>query len=167
MSKNTRDMQSDWGHLGLLGLFVLGTCLLLYDTLSESFRLENIIVILPVSLLVIALCLVQVKRHLAAVKMRSNAELLSDDCSDDDEVQTGGLLSRFRIPLFMALLGCYILGLLYVAFDVSTFLFLFGALVLQRERHLVIGALFSAVLATALTWGLRHMVSFPFPTLLF
>lgn len=167
MTKNTQERQSDRGHLALMGLFIIATCSFLYDTLAESFRLENVIVILPVSLLVIVLCLVQVKRHVAAAKLRSNAELVSDGESIDTDVPVDAFLTRFRIPLFMALLGCYILGLLYFAFDISTFLFLFGALVLQREKHLIFGALFCAALSIALTWGLKHMVSFPFPTMLF
>lgn len=156
------------GHLGLLLLFVVGTLVFLTDTLSQSFRLENVIVILPVSALVIVLCVVQAIRH---VFKREPIGGEANDSSQLDLSPTNtdppSLRDQFKIPLFMVLLGVYILGLIYVAFDLSTFLFLFLALVIQGEKRLVFGAVYSFALAWALTWGLKYMVSFPFNTLFF
>jgi len=168
MRKTSSKVGLDWGHVGLLGLFVLGTLVFLYDTLSESFRLENVIVILPVSALVIVLCVVQMVRQ---VLRRRAQPLVAKDIDTDQQGSADANPKRWielvKVPAFMSLLGLYILGLIYVAFDLSTFLFLFLALWLQGEKRLVFGAIYAAVLALALTWGLTYMVPFPFPTVFF
>lgn len=172
MNKASTKTGSDWGHIGLLALFILGTLVFLYDTLSESFRLENVIVILPVSALVIVLCVVQVIGQVSRARALRSAAL---DSSADQEnsIETAPepapkrWKDRVRVPAFMALLGLYILGLIYVAFDLSTFLFLLLSLWLQGEKHLWFAALYAAFLAGALTWGLTYMVPFPFPTFFF
>ena len=168
MSKSSIETRLDWGHLGLLAIFSLATLVFLYDTLSESFRLENVIVILPISLLVILLCAVQTVSYFR--RSRSESSIVNDQnlAGQMVAVESGKqVLKQSRVPVFMALLGLYVLGLIYVAFDLSTFLFLFFALWLQGEKRLVFGAIYSAVLALALTWGLRYMVPFPFPTVFF
>jgi len=155
-----------FGHLGLLLLFVVGTLFFLTDTLSQSFRLENVIVILPVSAFVIFLCVVQAIRQVATRRLDdapTNDAAGNDKSNANISAQT--FRERFKIPLFMVLLGFYILGLIYVAFDLSTFLFLFFSLVIQGEKRLVFGSIYSLALAWALTWGLKYMVSFPFKTL--
>jgi len=172
MNKASTKISSDWGHIGLLALFILGTLVFLYDTLSESFRLENVIVILPVSALVIVLCSVQVIRQVLRTKsQRGDALGPSLDHKKIEELAAEIAPKRWiesvRIPAFMVLLGLYILGLVYVAFDFSTFSFLFLALWLQGEKHLLFGAIYAAFLAWALTLGLSYMVPFPFPTLFF
>lgn len=170
MNKDAVKTAPDWGHLGFLALFVLATVVFLSDTLSESFRLENIIVILPVSILVLVLCLVQAVRQLRHRPLAAGQVLdsaLQTPTPNWPIKVTEPWYIRMRIALFMTLLGLYLLGLIYVAFDLATFLFLFLALVLQREKRLLVGGLYAAFLAYALTWGLKHMVSFPFPTLLF
>jgi hypothetical protein len=172
MNKASIKISSDWGHIGLLALFILGTLVFLYDTLSESFRLENVIVILPVSALVIVLCVVQGIRQVARAKsQRVDAHGSSLDQKKTEELAPEKSPKRWidsvKIPAFMVLLGLYILGLVYIAFDLSTFLFLFFALWLQGEKHLLFGAIYAAFLAWALTLGLTYMVPFPFPTMFF
>lgn len=172
MNKASTKTSLDWGHIGLLALFILGTLIFLYNTLSESFRLENVIVILPVSALVIVLCMVQVIGQVSRARALRSAAL---DSSADQEnsIETAPELAPkrwkdwVRVPAFMALLGLYILGLIYVAFDLSTFLFLLLSLWLQGEKNLWFAALYAAFLAGALTWGLTYMVPFPFPTFFF
>lgn len=176
MNKASTKTGSDWGHIGLLALFILGTLVFLYDTLSESFRLENVIVILPVSALVIVLCVVQVIGQVSRARALRSAALESS-ADQKNSIKPAPELApepapkrwkdRVRVPAFMALLGLYILGLIYVAFDLSTFLFLLLSLWLQGEKHLWFAALYAAFLAGALTWGLTYMVPFPFPTFFF
>lgn len=168
MKQSSVASRLNFGHLGLLLFFVVGTLVFLTDTLSQSFRLENVIVILPVSALVIVLCLVQAIRHGFTRKSVSVKE--KDAVARDKSLSTTSTPSireRFKVLFFMVLLGIYILGLIYVAFDLSTFLFLFLALVVQGEKRLLFGAIYSFALAWALTWGLKYMVSFPFNTLFF
>jgi len=157
-----------WGHLALLGIFVLATVAFLYDTLSKSFRLENVIVILPVSALLLLLCAVQVYRAFSLERHeKQDASGSTVEVQSDDEQTSTSRWAAYRVAWFMLLLGAYILGLAFVAFDLSTALFIFLALIIQGERRLWFGAMYAIVLAVALTWGLTHMVPFPFPSLLF
>ena len=67
----------------------------------------------------------------------------------------------------MGLLGLYLMGLIYVAFDLATFLFIWLSLVFQGERRKVVAFVYALLFALGVTWCLKLMVPFPFTTLFF
>mgnify|MGYP001409149073 FL=1 len=72
-----------------------------------------------------------------------------------------------RIPLIMVALCAYLVGMVFVGFDLSTFLFLSYSLWLMGERRLWLIFFYSLALAVFCVFGLREMVSIPVPTFFF
>ena len=148
-----------WGHAAFMALFIVATALFLWDTLQESTRLENLIVIGPVAVFVIGLCSWRLIRSLAVSG--------SADPGPASARLPVSFSDRARVPLFMLLLALYVAGLAYAWFDVATLVFVFLALLVQGERRVVLALAYAAGLAVCVTWGLQQMVSFPFDTLFF
>ena len=67
----------------------------------------------------------------------------------------------------MGLLGLYVVGLIYVAFDIATFLFIWLSLLMQGEQRKFLAFFFALLFAVGVTWCLKLMVPFPFTTMFF
>jgi putative tricarboxylic transport membrane protein len=72
-----------------------------------------------------------------------------------------------RIPGFMLLVSAYVVALLYIGFDLATFVFLLSCLWLLGERNHLVALIFSAALTAFAVFGLRELTSLPVPTILF
>lgn len=165
MKPDPQPREAQWGHLALMAVFILATGAFLYDTLSQSWRLDNIIVILPVSILVLLLCAWQI---FGIIRMRSGGHAnLASAQSPKDDASASETSALVRIGLFMGVLGLYVLGLIYFYFDVSTFLFVWLALWVQGEKRYIFGTIYALLLSLLVIWGIKQMVPFPFETLLF
>ena len=71
-----------------------------------------------------------------------------------------------RIPLLMIVLCFYFLGLLFLTFDIATFLFIFFSLIILGERKIWVGILYSIISTAIFVFGLKFMISVPVPTVL-
>jgi len=152
-----RRQRREQGQLALLAFFAAMALLYFIDAARQSFRVDNLSVIGPVTILVLLIC-----GRLAWNLLRKPRE---PEGTESAEPTDQGFMVQYRAPLFALLLVAYLLGLVYWVFDVSTFLFVLAALWLQGERNGVVMIVFSALFAGLVCWTLRIMVSFPFETL--
>lgn len=168
--------QCDWKHIALLAALLIIISLYLADTVMASQKAENLMMILPASVVGVAICLWQMARSIrlrehSTDTTRKSAHQLCDSESVVPAEAAGSpirkWLFKFRTPLFMTLLGLYLIGLIYVAFDLSTFLFIWLSLVLQGERRTILAFFYALIFAVAVTWCLQLMVPFQFDTVFF
>lgn len=153
----------EWGQLALLALFATFALLYFLDAARQSFRIDNLSVIAPVTALVLLIC----GRLIWRILRDREGQAIQTSASDAaDEALPPSWVERYRGALFALLLVAYLLGLVFWVFDVPTFLFLLAALWLQGERNWGAMTVFSALFAAGVCWSLRVMVSFPFDTLL-
>lgn len=176
MQKFLSKYQCDWGHIGFLIALLFAISFFLTDAFLASRKAENLMMILPVSLIGIGICLWQIRlsfvpcvsdpnqMQLSALNNPSAAPV-SGDAAAEPASQTR--LFKYRVPIFMGLLGLYLMGLIYVAFDLATFLFIWLSLVFQGERRKVVAFVYALLFALGVTWCLKLMVPFPFTTLFF
>jgi hypothetical protein len=179
MQKFLSKYQCDWGHIGFLIALLFAISFFLTDAFLASRKAENLMMILPVSLIGIGICLWQIRlsvvprvsdlsdpgrTHQSALNNPSAAPV-SGDAAAEPASQTR--LFKYRVPIFMGLLGLYLMGLIYVAFDLATFLFIWLSLVFQGERRKVVAFVYALLFALGVTWCLKLMVPFPFTTLFF
>lgn len=166
----------DWGHIILLNAVLIIILFYLFDAVLSSKKIENLMMILPVSLIGIFICFWQM---VLSIKPRHTNSLQPSSSVSDDSRQLSAegtsatrsnyqnFLFKFRVPIFMGLLGTYLLGLIFVAFDLATFLFIWLSLVFQGERRKILAFIYALLFSLLVTWCLKLMVPFPFTTVFF
>ncbi len=153
-------IKADWGHLALAG-FIASFCLwYLNDARSSSPRADNLLLILPASLLAIVLFVIIVVKEIKLVRIAPDV---------DSVVETTGrgpaIASNLHVPAFMGIMGMYVLSMPYIGFDVATFLFMASSLLIQGERRWPVIVGFSLVFAVLVTWSFKMILSAPVPTM--
>lgn len=157
MKKFLSKYHYDWGHISFLVGLLAVISIYLIDAIMASRKAENLMMILPVSLIGIGICLWQIR-----LSTRPRAST-----SPSETAQTKTHLFKYRVPIFMGLLGLYLVGLIYVAFDVATFLFIWLSLLMQGEKRKILAFFYALLFAMGVTWCLKLMVPFPFTTMFF
>jgi putative tricarboxylic transport membrane protein len=134
----------------LLVLLVLAGLVLLYgvDAIRASTNILNLIFVLPVTVIVLVLCVVQFGIEFLQVTSESSAK---DPVKD-------------LIPV-MALFAIYVITLNWLGFDVGTFLFIGAFLWLHGERRWpwLIG--YSLAFSSLMALFFSFMLPYPMPML--
>ena len=132
----------------LVILAVMAT-LYCYDAISASTHVYNLIMVLPLSVLILGLCLVQF-----VVTIRS-VDLVAEPAEN--------VLDTLRV---MLLFTAYVVSLNWLGFDIGTLLFMVVFLRMQGERRWqwLIG--YSVAFAFVLTYFFQQMLPYPMPTLI-
>lgn len=171
--KRTRYLTSNDVSHALLVLFFLASALwYLMDTVGASERLENIIFVGPLAGIAIGLSLYILVRLAFEIRARAAREKPSayDPAASDDrasEDPTPGFVTRWRAPIVAFLFALYVATLNVIGFDLSTFLFTAGCLIVQGERNPLVYVGYPLLFAALVTYAFRLLVPYPFATLLF
>jgi hypothetical protein len=134
-------------HAAFLGIALAITGFILWSALSASTSLNNLIVVAPAALLlgVLAVCIV------VAALRRPNAE----------PAPAGALGDLLLLSGF----GAFCYALTHIGFDVATFAFVWGGIVLSGGRSLWVPPLYAAVFTLALVKGFGSLFPYPMLTL--
>jgi len=121
----------------------------LWDSYTASIHIYNLIFVLPLTLLIIGLCIITFVRAVL------NPEAKAQDVESISSVAPA-------IVLFVL----YVLTLAWLGFDVGTFLFLFLFLRLHGEKRWSWAFAYSAVFAICVSLFFSYMLPYPMPMLL-
>lgn len=150
----------NWGHLLLIVGFAAFVVWYYEDAQASSVEIENTILIVPTSLLALAMCVLVA---IQTVHIR-RVELADEAVSDAAEAERGTILWPV---LYMVALGVYVFLIEDLGFDVTTALFLaVGMLISGEKRPLPILA-FSVIFAAVCVYALKAALPLDFPTFLF
>lgn len=151
----------DWGHLLLLVVLAGVVVWYLHDAWTASSRVRNLILILPASILALALA-VGIAVGVLVRGLRGEGAPGADSTEDPDET------TRDRIyPLIlMAIFALYILTLPVTGFDVGSALFVMVAFLVDGERRPLILILYPALFAAGCTLLFRWLLPYPMTTLI-
>ena len=145
--------RADIGH-AIFVVFVIGFHVwFLIDVWGVSSRIEHLMFVVPLAFVAFALGAFILISLLGSPQLQSSQITLRP--------------IDIRIPLIMVALCAYLVGMVFVGFDISTFLFLSYSLWLMGERRLWVIFFYSLALAVFCVFGLREMVSIPVPTFFF
>lgn len=147
-----RHTVADLVVLLLLAGFVVFYCL---DAAQSSTDMLNLILVLPLSVIVLALCLVQFALDVAIVRRTAtaSAEQTADEPPVVDVLPVAGIFA------------VYVLSLPWLGFDVGTSLFIAAFLLLQGERRYLWLLAYSIGFAFALSELFSRMLPYPMPML--
>ena len=140
------------GHSAFIIFVIAFHIWFLLDVQSASNKFENLMLIIPLvtaSLIIGLGILVGIVREPTSVSGQNNLPKIDR-----------------RIPLLMIVLCFYFFGLLFLTFDIATFLFIFFSLIILGERKIWVGILYSIIATAIFVFGLKFMISVPVPTVL-
>lgn len=147
---NIRRLKPAWSDAIFLGAVVSWSGWYLQNAWRASPTVENMLLIGPVAILIFALAAVilwQILRPSRTAPARQPER------------------PSLRVIGSMGLLGLYVLAMNRIGFDLATFLYVAGSLVLLGERRPFVVLLLPLGFALAVTWGLTRLASMPIPTL--
>ena len=145
--------RADIGHAIFVVFVIFFHVWFLIDVWGVSSRIEHLMFVVPLAFVAFALgafILISLLGSLGPQSSQINLRPID-----------------IRIPLIMVALCAYLVGMVFVGFDLSTFLFLSYSLWLMGERRLWLIFFYSLALAVFCVFGLREMVSIPVPTFFF
>ena len=145
--------RADIGHAIFVVFVIVFHVWFLIDVWGVSSRIEHLMFVVPLAFVAFALGVFILISLLGSLGPRSS--------------QINRRPIDIRIPLIMVALCAYLMGMVFVGFDLSTFLFLSYSLWLMGERRLWVIFVYSLALTVFCVFGLREMVSIPVPTFFF
>ena len=145
--------RADIGHAKFVVFVVVFHVWFLIDVWGVSSRIEHLMFVAPLAFVAFALGAFILISVLGSPQPQSSQINLRP--------------IDIRIPLIMVALCAYLVGMVFVGFDLSTLLFLSYSLWLMGERRLWLIFFYSLALAVFCVFGLREMVSIPVPTFFF
>jgi hypothetical protein len=130
-----------------------------WDAWHANAAVENMILILPVSLAGVALyCFVVA----GCIKRVSQAE---EPCLPSNEPMGRGL--AIKIIGSMAMLAALVLAGPLIGFDIATFAYMLGMMIFLGERRILVLLLFPLVFSAAVIYCFGTLLATPLPVLLF
>jgi uncharacterized membrane protein YhaH (DUF805 family) len=164
-------VEAELGHLALIILIAVVTLFYLSDTLQVSRNTNNIILVVPLTLLILGLCLLVVTqcvrfRRLNAIDDSAIGESDSGQEAPDEFEQEQSPVDLLRA--FMLLLGVGVLVAVYpvIGLDTATLFFMVFALLLLGVRGWVFVPAYAAIFTFVVVGGASWLLPYPFATLL-
>ena len=139
------------GHLAFVFFVITFHCWFLFDAWLASKKFENLMLVAPLAIVAFVVGGIILVGAIKSLNLSSMQNKLTP--------------IDLRIPLLMLLLCAYFFGLLFLTFDISTFLFLVTSLIILGERRTWVIVVYSLVTTTVSVFGLKFMISVPVPTI--
>jgi putative tricarboxylic transport membrane protein len=151
----------DWGHIALLVVLAGITIWYLHDAWSASSRVRNLILVLPASILALALA-----AGIAGGVILRGLKGVGDAGPEPANGPAPTLRDRIYPLILMAIFALYILTLPVTGFDVGSALFVIIALMVDGERRPLFLILYPAAFAALCTLLFRWLLPYPMTTLI-
>jgi hypothetical protein len=154
-------VRADIPNIAFATLIVAWVAWYCYDAWFANAAVENMILILPVSVaalilygFVVASCFHRVIEASEKAVPRTEVE------------NSVGRKKAVRVVGCMVLLSAFVLSGPYIGFDVSSFLFIFLMMLFLGERRIWMLAVIPLVFSTIVIYCFSHLLSTPLPVLL-
>lgn len=171
-------LRADWGHVAFASTMAAVTLAYLIDTVSTSMKTNNVLLVLPLAVLILALYVCLIVRSVKLERFRAANGLSATDTEGDgaSRAESGGHSpdgqtvqspSDLRNALVLLIgLGAYVALFQIIGLDVATFLFVAGGLVLLGVRRPLFVVLYAAIFTLVVVGGARLLLYYPMHTVL-
>jgi len=144
-------------HTVLLGLVMAATAFVLWSSTQASTKLQNLVVLVPVSVVLVMACVA-----IVAVSLRhSPSQMAEATQSEEPSIET----SIWGDVILLAGFGLFCLLLTRIGFDLATFLFVWAGVVLSGGKGLWQPPLFAAIFTVVLVYGFGSLFPYPMETM--
>lgn len=172
MRISDKELHIDWGQLAFATFIATVAAFYLYDTTSVSMNLSNIILVVPLTLLILALYGFLVAKCVTfgapAEAEPAPAVTAPDDLEDilpDDRPQSRADL--IRAFLLLGGVGLYVSFYQLIGLDIATFIFMIASMILLGVRGKVLIAVYATVFTVVVVGGAHWLLPYPMPMALF
>ncbi len=167
MSSTQRRLSIGWGAIAFVLLIAVITGLYLFDTVSVSMNRNNVILVLPLSILVLALCALVIIRNIRFSSPGQEKPTIDDGEVDPASAEVEqSLPDMFRALILLGLLGVYVFSYQVIGFDAATFIFIAVSLFLLGHRNWVFVLVYSLIFTLVVIGGAMWLLSYPMPMLI-
>lgn len=153
----------DWGHLLVIAMIAVICAAYLRDTLATSTHVNNILFVLPASIIALLLCAAivpQAVRKVTVDKVLEPAHKAEEDAPSDTWRDLGW------IALLVISFGLFVYSVERIGFDVASWLFITLGLFICGERRVLALILYPPVAAVLIVLGFRALIPYPMLTLI-
>lgn len=145
-----------WGHLALLLLFAILILGYLFDARATSLRVNNLLLVQPVSILAMILLLLVVPQCFKRAAPR-------DETEDPATMPRETPFELGKILVMMVSFVVLAFSMEAIGFDIAVFAFLVLGIFICGERNWIANIAYSAIFTAALIYGYGAIIPFPFP----
>lgn len=146
-------------HAVLLGLIMSVTAFVLWSSTQASTKLQNLVVLVPVSVVLVLACLAIIAVSLG--HRPSPGQMAETAQSEEPSPETsiwGDIILLAGFCIFCVLLT-------RIGFDLATFLFVWAGVVLSGGKGLWQPPLFAAIFTVVLVYGFGSLFPYPMETM--
>jgi hypothetical protein len=155
----------DYGHLGFVTFLAGYIGWYLFDTISVSTKVNNLLLVAPTAVLALLLALFVVRQCFH----RADRLPVEEAPEQYDPLAPKLPTERRQVIRMLTLggaLGAFVISLAFIGFDVAILLFTAASMAICGERRPLHLAAFSVIVTLVTVWGFKALMSYPMPTLL-
>lgn len=158
MAESIEKKPDDAGHIVFLAVIAIVTGVYLWDVVSVSTHINNVILIMPLACLILALASVLLISSIVA-RSRRGGSLVGLD--DEPRIASQSRADVRRALVLLGGLGAYTWLYEMIGLDVATFLFIVGAMPLLGIRGRVFVPAFAAIFTGIVVGGADLLLHYP------
>lgn len=151
----------DWGHLGVIAMMALICTAYLGDTLATSLRINNLLFVLPASIVALTLCLIILPQTVRREALSTSDPALRSKAGTSESWHELGW-----IALLIVGFGTYVFLMERIGFDLASWLFITLGIYVCGERHPFALLLFPLLATAMIVLGFQALIPYPMHTLL-
>jgi hypothetical protein len=151
-------VSAEWGHIAFVSAIAITCLIYVLDTLSVSHHVNNIILVVPASGLILLLC---VWVLISGISIRK----VSPDVSNGQEqaISLEDKKALAKSIALMALTGVYVAIIEFVGLDIASFAYLIVILVLLGERRPIFVLCYALIFTFIVVGGTGALIPYPIP----
>lgn len=152
----------DWGHLAFITLLGGGVFFYLLDTRAVSLKINNILLVQPLSLFALVLYALIVPQCFR----RADAEPVPETLLDDPLAPTlpKERIALIKIGLLGLSLGVFVFVLNTIGFDIAIWAFALATMLICGERRPVPLLVYPLAVSLVAVYGFRALMPYPMVT---
>lgn len=154
----------DWGHLLVILMIAVICAAYLYDTLDASTRINNILFVLPASIIALLLCIAILPQ--VVTRIVEPGDKLSKAMSNDENAPKETWNELGWIALLVVAFGVFVFAVERIGFDLASWLFITLGLFVCGERRILALALYPPIAAVLIVFGFKTLIPYPMFTLI-
>lgn len=168
MRHSNQKVHVEWGQLAFATFIAVVAAYYLYDITSVSMNINNIILVVPLTIIILGLYVVlawKCVRVDVAPVAETAAPVEHEDPQMQDKPQTRG--DMIRAAVLLAGVGVYVSFYQLIGLDVATFAFMVAAMFLLGVQGKVLIAVYASIFTVVVIGGAHLLLPYPMPMALF
>ena len=151
-------VSAEWGHIAFVTAIAITCLIYIFDTLSVSHHINNIILVVPFAGLTLLLCVWVV---ISGIRIR---RVIPDVTNGQDQtIGTEDKQALAKPIALMALTGVYVVIIEFVGLDIASFAFLIVVLILLGERRPFFVLCYALIFTLIVVGGTGALIPYPIP----